>query len=399
MATDTSSLSDPLCGTDSEERPTLSIVLPTMNEAQGIKSCILAIKDAVAELGITAEIIVSDSSTDETPDIARRHGATVVTPDRRGYGYAYRYAFESARGEYVVMGDADTTYDFRELPKLFERLTETGADLVLGSRFAGEIKPGAMPSLHQYVGNPALTTFLNRFYGAGVTDAHSGFRIIRREVLEALALETDGMEFASEMIMAASAQGYTIAEVPITYHERVGEATLDSFRDGWEHLRFMLVNAPGYLFSVPGISLVGLGVIVIVLAFVNATFTGIAEGPIIFGLRSMVAGSLLTIVGYQIASLGVFATVTTDPIRRPEDPPTEWVLSHLTLERGLGVGVAIVILGGLYAGTIILTWIAQGYEALPRLTHDILAFTVIVLGIQTVFGSFFLGSIRVEDTG
>jgi hypothetical protein len=205
------------------------------------------------------------------------------------------------------------------------------------------------------------------------------------------------MEFASEMIMAASAQGYTIAEVPITYHERVGEATLDSFRDGWEHLRFMLVNAPGYLFSIPGAALAGIGLIIMALAFVNATFTGIAEGPIIFGLRSMVAGSLLTIVGYQVASLGVFATVTTDPIRRPDDPTTEWVLSHLTLERGLGVGLAIVILGSLYAGSIIFTWIIQGYEALPRLTHDILAFTIIVLGIQTVFGSFFLGSIRVED--
>ncbi|MFC7076790.1 glycosyltransferase family 2 protein [Haloarcula halophila] len=392
MATDTPTAAP----TDSEETPTLSVVLPTMNEEAGIEECLDAIEDAVAELGVTAEVIVSDSSTDGTPEIARDHGAIVVEPDRQGYGYAYRYAFERARGEYVVMGDADTTYDFRELPKLFERASE-GADLVLGSRFAGDIKTGSMPRLHQYVGNPALTAFLNRFYGAGVTDAHSGFRVIRRDVLEELALETDGMEFASEMIMAASAQGYDIAEVPITYHERVGEATLDSFRDGWEHLRFMLVNAPGYLFSVPGAVLAAVGIAVMLLAFGNATFIGIAAGPIIFGTRSMVAGSLLTIAGYQVASLGVFATMTTDPIRRPADPPTEWVLKHLRLERGLAAGLALVGTGTAYAGAIVLQWLTDGYGALPALTHDILAFTIIVLGIQTVFGSFFLGSVRDEQ--
>ncbi|MFC5368570.1 glycosyltransferase family 2 protein [Salinirubrum litoreum] len=378
---------------DSDKTPTLSFVLPTMNEAKGIGECLDAITDAVQSLGVSAEVIVSDSSTDETPDIAREYGATVVEPDEPGYGYAYRYAFERARGEFVVMGDADTTYDFRELPKLLDRARETNADLVLGSRFAGTIKSDAMPALHQYVGNPALTAFLNRFYGADVTDAHSGFRVFRREMLDDLALETDGMEFASEMIMAASARGYRIAEVPITYHEREGEATLDSLRDGWEHLRFMLVNAPGYLFSVPGAALTVLGMFVMSLALFDVELSG-PGGPIWFGVRSMVAGSLLTIVGYQIASLGVFATVTTDPIRRPNDPTTEWIVETLTLERGLAVGGGLVLAGAVGAGWIVTRWLTAGYDALPPLTTDILAFTVVVVGIQTVFGSFFLSSVR-----
>jgi glycosyltransferase involved in cell wall biosynthesis len=381
-------------GPDTNEAPILSIVLPTMNEAEGIEHCLNAVHDAVAELGVTAEIIVSDSSTDETPKIAREHGATVVEPDKPGYGYAYRYAFEHARGEFVVMGDADTTYDFTELPKLLNRLRETDADMVLGSRFDGEIKAGAMPPLHRYVGNPGLTWFLNRFYDAGISDAHSGFRIVRRTALEELMLHTDGMEFASEMIMDASARGLTITEVPITYHERRGEATLDSFRDGWQHLRFMLVNAPGYLFSIPGLVLVTFGLAIMTLAFFNVEITALVGQPAWFGTRSMVAGSLLTIVGYQIGSFGVFATVASDPIQRPTDAVTEWITTKLSLETGVIVGGILIATGGVYASAIIARWLLAGYEALPRLTHDIAAFTTIVLGIQTVFGAFFMSSIR-----
>jgi hypothetical protein len=318
----------------------------------------------------------------------------VVTPDRPGYGYAYRYAFEHARGDYIVIGDADTTYNFQELPRLLEPVSEGEADLVVGSRFAGEIKAGAMPRLHQYVGNPVLTWFLNQFYDAGVSDAHSGFRVLRREVVETLPLRTDGMEFASEMIMLASARGLTIEEVPITYHQRVGQATLDSFQDGWQHLRFMLLNAPAYLFSIPGFVLVVLGGLVGTLAFFNVEVTPVIGREAWFGTRSMVAGSLMTLVGYQIASFGVFATVASDPIRRPRDRITGWIVSHLRLEPGLAVGLTLIALGGLYASVIVVIWLVSGYPALPRLTHDITAFTIIVLGIQTVFGTFFISLLR-----
>jgi len=229
-----------LCDRNSDHTPVLSVVVPTLNEEAGIATCMEWIREAVETLQVPTEILVSDSSTDRTPDIARQHGAIVVEPERSGYGAAYQAGFERARGEFIVMGDADTTYDFGELPRFLQELLETDADMVLGSRLAGEIKPGAMPPLHQYVGNPMLTSVLNGLFGAAFSDTHSGFRLITREALEQMRLETTGMEFASEMLIQATRQELDVAEVPITYHRREGEATLESFSDGWRHLRFML---------------------------------------------------------------------------------------------------------------------------------------------------------------
>jgi glycosyltransferase involved in cell wall biosynthesis len=229
----------------SEKRPVLSVVMPTLNEEAAIQECILQIKNAIATLGVSGEILISDCSTDRTPEFAREMGAIVVTPDERGYGYAYRYAFESVRGEYVAIGDADTTYNFEELPKLFRRLERADADLVIGDRLDGEIKTGAMPPLHRYIGNPLLTALFNISHDANVDDAHSGFRIIRREALDGLELTADGMEFASEMLIQAEQNGLTIEEVPITYHQRKGETTLESFRDGWRHMKLIMKKFNG----------------------------------------------------------------------------------------------------------------------------------------------------------
>ncbi|MCU4974896.1 glycosyltransferase family 2 protein [Halobacteria archaeon AArc-m2/3/4] len=373
---------------DSDQEPAISVVMPTLDEEDGVGECIDRAKTAIEELGVTAEIILSDSSTDRTPEIGREMGAIVVEPDEPGYGYAYRYAFERARGEHIVIGDADTTYDFEAIPELLERMETTDADMVMGSRLEGEIKPGAMPPLHQYVGNPLLTKFLNTFYGAGVSDAHSGFRIIRQESLVELDLETTGMEFASEMIMEAGAQDMTIEEVPITYHEREGEATLESFKDGWRHVRFMLVNAPGYLFSVPGIVLGMLGLVVMGLAF-----TGTSIGSATLGIHSMIAGSLMVIVGYQVASLGVFASVASNPIQKPEDKITTW-LGSMSLERGAMIGLALLVAGGIYTGILISQWVANGFGSVAFTMGSLVAFTAIVVGLQTVFSSFFLGAIE-----
>ena len=360
--------------------------MPTLNEEDGIAECIRRIETAFWELDVDGEIIVSDSSTDRTPEIAREMGAVVVTPDEPGYGYAYRYAFRHARGEYIAIGDADTTYDFEELPKLFELVTEGEADIAMGSRLAGKIKPGAMPPLHQHVGNPLLTKFLNVFYGVGVSDAHSGFRVISREALDSLSLTSDGMEFASEMIMAAGAEELRIAEVPITYYEREGEATLDSFEDGWRHVRFMLLNTPGHLFSFPGIALGTLGTAVMVAAFLR-----IGVGGFVPGIHSMIAGSLLLIVGYQVAGLGLFAGITGNPITSPNDPLTEWVVERATLERGATLGGSVFTVGGVYALYLTVQWLESG--SLPLLLSDVLAFTAIVLGLQTVFFSLFMSAI------
>ena len=392
-ASETASTSDAgaagtLLGRDSEVDPTLSVVMPTLNEEEGIATCIEKIVTAVEELGVTAEVIVSDSSTDRTPEIAREMGAIVVTPDRPGYGYAYKYAFSHARGEYVAIGDADCTYDFEDIPRLYDLVANGDADMAMGSRLDGEIKPGAMPALHQYVGNPLLTKFLNTFYDAGVSDAHSGFRVISRGALEVLDLETDGMEFASEMIMDAGAKGLEIAEVPIVYHEREGEATLDSFRDGWRHVKFMLVNAPGYLFSVPGMALVALG-----LGVMGAVYFDVAISGVTLGQHSMIAGALMTIVGYQVASLGVFATIASDPIRRPQDSLTTWIVEEMRLEHGATIGLVSFTAGAVYATYLAVTWITSGFVTLPLLMEDIVAFTAIVLGVQTVFGSFFMSAV------
>nr|WP_276411620.1 glycosyltransferase family 2 protein [Halomicroarcula sp. XH51] len=213
----------------SDAEPEMSVVMPTLNEEEGIVECVRRIRTAIEALEIYTEIVVSDSSTDRTPTIARSLGARVVTPDQYGYGYAYRYAFDRTRGEYIVMGDADTTYDFESIPRLLEPVRNGDADICMGSRLKGTIEKGSMPTLHKHIGNPLLTKFLNSFYGAGVSDAHSGFRVFSREALETLDLRSNGMEFASEMIMEAGAKGLEIAEVPIVYHEREGEETLESF--------------------------------------------------------------------------------------------------------------------------------------------------------------------------
>jgi len=374
-----------LLGQDSETRPSLSIVMPTLNEEEGVRECIQRAKTAIEELGIPAEIILSDSSTDRTPEIGREMGAIVYEPDKSGYGYAYQYAFARARGGYIVMGDADTTYDFEQIPRLLTKLLKEDADIVMGSRLEGEIKPDAMPSLHQYVGNPLLTKFLNGFYDAGVSDAHSGFRIFTRDALETMELETTGMEFASEMIMEAGAKDLDIVEVPIVYHEREGEETLDSFRDGWRHVRFMLQNAPGYLFSVPGIMLGFVGLKLMGFAYSNLAINGVN-----LGIHSMIAGSLLTIVGYQVVTLGVFATVAGDPIRKPRDRFTQWMTKHATLERGATVGIAVFGVGALYAGVLVSQWVTAGFGPIGFTLGSMIAFTAIVIGMQTVFNAFLL---------
>lgn len=374
---------------DADESPVLSVVMPTLNEEDGIRTCIDWIKTAIEELQVPTEILISDSSTDRTPEIAREMGAVVVEPDGKGYGYAYRYAFERTRGEYIVMGDADTTYDFTQIPRLLDHLEETGADIVMGSRLDGEIKDGAMPTLHQYIGNPLLTRFLNTFYRAGVSDAHSGFRIFTRDAYERMDLETTGMEFASEMIMDAGARDLQIEEVPIIYHERKGEETLDSFRDGWRHVRFMLVNAPGYLFSVPGMLLTVFGAAVLLTAH-----TGIEIGAMTLGINSMIAGSLFSILGVQVGSLGVFATVASDPIQKPNDVATSWIMENATLERGASAGLAVFTAGAVYATWLVLDWALRGFGSVPFTTSSLLAFTAIVIGVQLVFSSFFLSSVN-----
>ncbi|MFD1647719.1 glycosyltransferase family 2 protein [Haloarchaeobius litoreus] len=376
---------------ESEATPTISFVMPTMNEEGAIAECIEWAKSALLELGVTGEIVVSDSSTDRTPKIAREHGARVITPDGRGYGYAYRYAFEHVRGEYVVIGDADTTYDFRELPELFALVESGEADMAMGSRLNGDMETGAMPALHRYVGNPLLTKFLNVFYGTNISDAHSGFRVISRDALEQLDLRTDGMEFASEMIMKAASAGLEIREVPITYRERTGDATLESFRDGWRHVRFMLINAPDYLFTIPAVLTGGTGLGLLGAVAADGAITGLD-----LGARAVVLGCLLLIVAHQTAVLATTSAIVANPIRKPSDPVTRFVTERFRLEHGLALGTGLLLVGGSYTLVNAVGWLNG--NSVPLSDVDTVAFTLLVLGVLTVFDSFFLSVLGERDS-
>src|SRR4051794_8794481 len=239
---------------DPARPPLVSVVIPCLNEAETIAECVTRARDALQSNNLHGEVIVADNgSSDGSPDLAAQAGARVVHEPRRGYGSAYLAGFAAARGEYIVMGDADLTYDFGDIPRFLEKL-EAGAQLVMGDRM-DNIHPGAMPWLHRYVGNPILTGLLNVFFRTGVKDAHCGMRGLRRDVLPVLDLRTTGMEFASEMVIRAAKEKLDIRQLPIEYHPREGESKLSSFRDGWRHLRFLLVHSPTYLFVIPGLGL------------------------------------------------------------------------------------------------------------------------------------------------
>src|SRR4051812_36781557 len=240
--------------------PRVSVVIPCLNEAENIQECVTRAARVLADGGLSGEVIVADNGSDDgSPELAKEAGALVVHEPRRGYGSAYLAGFAAARGEYVVMADADLTYDWSEIPHFVAKLDE-GAQLVMGDRM-DNIHPGAMPWLHRYVGNPVLSGILNLFFRTGVRDAHCGMRSFRREILPPPDLRTTGMEFASEMVIRASKEKLDIRQVPIEYHPRGGESKLSSFRDGWRHLRFLLVHSPTHLFLIPGLVLFVLGAV------------------------------------------------------------------------------------------------------------------------------------------
>jgi glycosyltransferase involved in cell wall biosynthesis len=362
----------------------VSVVIPCLNEAASIERCVTLARNVLDDHEIPGEVIVVDNgSTDGSADLATNAGARVVPEQRRGYGSAYLAGFAAARGAYIVMADADLTYDFNDIPRFVERL-EDGAELVMGDRM-DNIKPGAMPWLHRYIGNPVLTGTLNLFFRTGVKDAHCGMRALRRDVLARLDLQTTGMEFASEMVIRASKENLAIDQIPIEYHPREGESKLSSFRDGWRHLRFLLVHSPTHLFFVPGAFLTGLGILVMatVLAHVN-----------VFGrswdVHSMIGGSLLTIVGTQILALGLCARAYGVYILGEDDVWFQRMRPRIKLEHGLLAGAALIIAGLALGGVIIGKWIASGAGALSQTRLALFGATLLIVGIQVFFSSFLL---------
>jgi glycosyltransferase involved in cell wall biosynthesis len=367
--------------------PTISVVIPCLNEAEAIERCVHSARNALEGAGLAGEVIVVDNgSEDGSAQLATRAGATVVHEPRRGYGSAYLSGFAAARGDYIVMADADLTYDFGEIPRFVRGLDE-GAELVMGNRME-RIRPGAMPWLHRYVGNPLLTGILNLFFHAGVSDAHCGMRALRRDVLPRLDLCTTGMEFASEMVIRAAKEGLDVREIPIAYHAREGESKLSSFRDGWRHLRFLLVHSPTYLFLVPGAFMVVLGTVIsaTVLAHVN-----------VFGrpweLHTMIAGSLLMVIGAQVLTLGLCARAYGTYVLGEHDPWFDRMSARLKLEHGLLAGALVMVVGLVVVGVIVVQWGQQGFGELSEERLAVLAATLMIVGIQIFFGSFLLSII------
>ena len=373
-----------LAAADPDDRIIVSVVIPCLNEEENIEACVTQALDAMRVAGIVGEVVVADNdSEDRSAELAAATGARVVHEPRRGYGSAYLAGFAAARGKYIVMGDADLTYDFNEIPRFVAEL-DNGAELVMGDRM-GNIQPGAMPWLHRYVGNPVLSGILNGFFKTGISDAHCGMRALRRDVLPRLDLRTTGMEFASEMVIRAGKEKLRIAEFPIDYHPRGGESKLNTWRDGWRHLRFLLVHSPNHLFVLPGAIVSALGVLIALIS---------VSGIEVFGrqwqLHTTVGGSMLMIVGVQVVALGLCAHAYGAYFMGEKDAWFDRMRARYRLEHGLMVGAAIITIGVVTGAVILGIWVSSGFGSLSEERLAIVAATLVVIGLQTVFSSFLL---------
>lgn len=374
----------PRARVDSE--PVVSVIMPCLNEAGAVAQCVERAYRGLGMLGLPGEVLVVDNgSTDGSGELAARAGARVVHERRRGYGSAYLRGFREARGRILVMGDADGSYDFTELPRLVSPLLRGECDVVMGSRLRGTILPGAMPWSHRWIGNPVLSGMLRVLFRTSVSDAHCGMRALTREAYERMQPRSTGMEFASEMVVRALRERLRIREVPITYHPRVGQSKLAGMRDAWRHVRFMLMYSPSYLFQLPGLLLMGAGAVPV---------TWLAAGPRVFLGRQwdyhvLLFGALALILGYNLVLFDVLAK--TYSMGAGFADPARWLrrLMHaFTLERGLLAGLALAAAGLGLEVKIVWDWARAGYGELMAVRGVVIGMVGIVLGVQTVFASF-----------
>ncbi|MDP7196062.1 MAG: glycosyltransferase family 2 protein, partial [SAR202 cluster bacterium] len=309
-----------------------------------------------------------------------------------GYGNAYLEGIKKARGLYVFLADSDTTYDFQEIPRFLKEL-DNGYDMIIGNRLTGNIEKGAMPFLHRYIGNPFLSFLLRLFFKIPIHDAHSGMRALKRNVFLNLNLRTTGMEFATEMIIKAGKQHLKIKELPISYYKRKGISKLRSFTDGWRHLRFMLLYSPLFLFFIPGLFLFLVGLSTLLwFYFGNPVIAGVP-----FFFHPMFISTLLVIIGYQIMGFAIFAKTFAITHLGEESLFMNKLHRHITIEKGSVIGIFITFLGLLIFGFMLTSWIRNGFGELNEIKNSILALTLIVVGIQTVFSSFMLSILGVKD--
>ncbi len=372
--------------------------MPCLNEAETLAACIQKAQSAIENDGLSAEIIVADNgSTDGSQAIAKELGARLVPVERKGYGSALIGGIQAARGEFVIMGDADDSYDFTAIAPLIARLRD-GCDLVVGNRFLGGIEPGAMPWSHRWIGNPVLTFISRVFFHTPVGDAHCGLRGFRKDAFERMKLRATGMEFASEMVIKASLKGMRIAEVPVSLRPdgRSRPPHLRTWRDGWRHLRFMLLFSPRWLFLYPGLALFAVGVVLSAL---------LLAGPLhVAGVRldvhTLLVAGFLALIGYQLVLFAVFTKIFA--VRtgfHPPHPMLEVVFRYVTLEVGLATGSLMVLTGFVGLVLAVASWGSVGFGNLdPSLTmrEVIPAVVLLALGTQTVFASFFISILSID---
>jgi glycosyltransferase involved in cell wall biosynthesis len=376
----------------------ISIVMPCLNEAETLATCIQKAQQAIQKDGLSAEIIVADNgSTDGSQMIAAELGAQVVPVKRKGYGSALIGGIDAAHGQFVVMGDADDSYDFTAIAPLIAKLRE-GYDLVVGNRFLGGIEPGAMPWSHRWIGNPVLTLISRVFFHTPVGDAHCGLRGFRKDAYERMKLRATGMEFASEMVIKASLKGMRIAEVPVALHPdgRSRPPHLRTWRDGWRHLRFMLLFSPRWLFLYPGLALFAVGVLLSALLIPGPVHVG----GVSLDIHTLLVAAFLSLIGYQLVLFAVFTKIFA--VRtgfHPPHPLLEAVFRYVTLEVGLAAGALMVLVGLLVLVLAVASWQAVGFGNLnPSLTmrEVIPAVVLLALGTQTVFASFFISILSID---
>jgi len=366
-----------------DETVEISVVMPCLNEEKSVGLCVQKAWEGLRRSGRTGEVIVSDNgSTDGSVEVAQAAGARVVHQPERGYGNAYLAGFAAARGSIIVMGDSDNSYDFSVLADLVAPIVDEGHDYVLGSRLQGQIERGAMPWTHRYIGNPVLTSFLNVLFKLRVSDAHSGFRVFTRDALDRMDLQCGGMELASEIVVKAAGADLSIAEVPITYHPRVGQSKLNSVRDACRHIRFLLLSSPVFLFLIPGFLLVLAGL-------VQLALFGVSGGDATLVAKSLLAFALF--VGVQLLVLGAAATASTDRLLlgRARRVST-WVSSGTAAKQAFVAGFAFTAVG---TGLLIYGSLA-GWGALdtagPSASALILSILFAALGLTLWFDAFFL---------
>ncbi|VTR93092.1 Glycosyl transferase family 2 OS=Oscillatoria nigro-viridis PCC 7112 GN=Osc7112_4698 PE=4 SV=1: Glycos_transf_2 [Gemmata massiliana] len=374
----------------------LSVVMPCLNEARTVGKCVTKTLQAFHRLNLIGEVIVADNgSIDGSPTIAAEAGARVVSVHKRGYGAAIQGGVAAACGRYVLMGDSDDSYDFLRIEEFVTRL-RAGDELVMGNRFRGGIRSGAMPWHHRYVGNPVLTGVLNLFFRAGVGDAHCGLRAFRKDAYGRLNLVAPGMEFASEMVVKAALYRLRIGEVPVVLHPdgRDRQPHLRSFRDGWRHLRLLLLFCPLWLFLIPAVLLLSGGLILM---------TWLTGGPrfisgIGFDVHTMLLGALCTLLGYQTFWLGLFGKMYGSLVAAlPADPIAGRLIKWLSVERTLFLGGS-AFLGGIGMNLwLVKEWwdVSLGeLELRHTLRHALWGLTGMVVGVQTIYGGFFLGLLQ-----